>query len=123
MHLGTPPRYSSLPFDDVGCQFSLPSIPNIRTMSPCWKLSPAIPATYAFCTEFSKSGASESFGGRDGPGGLSARGVGPEPHQKIRAKPRLFKRLSGAWRVYDWVEMAEPEGFEPSIQLFNCITV
>jgi hypothetical protein len=62
-----------------------------------------------FCTELSKYGASESFGGRDAPGGLPARGVGPEPHQKIRAKPPRFKRQSGARRIFDWMEMAEPE--------------
>jgi hypothetical protein len=115
MRLGTPPRSSDLPFDDVGCPFSLPRIPNIRTVSPCWKLSSAIPATNAFCTEFSKSGASKSFGGRDAPKGLPARGVGPEPHQKIRAKLGLFKRLSGARRVFDWVEMAVDTQQQPHI--------
>ena len=115
MHLGTPPRSSNLPFERVDCHFSLSSIPNIRTVSPCWKLSHAIPATYAFCTECSKSGASESFGGRDAPGGLPARGVGPEPHQKIRAKPGLFKRLSGARRIFDWVEMAVDTRQQPHI--------
>jgi hypothetical protein len=111
MPCGTAPRSSNLPFDDVDCPFSLPRIRNVRTAAACWKLSSAISATYVFCTELSKSGALESFGGRDAPGGLSARGVGPEPPQKIPAKPRLFQRLPGARSIFDWVEMAEPESF------------
>jgi hypothetical protein len=70
MRLGTTPLYSTPTFEGVACPFSLPRIRNVRTLSACWKLSSGISATYVFCTECSKYGASESFGGRDAPPGL-----------------------------------------------------